>query len=171
VGVVSLFGVDRLRASIEAVVRTMMPRVDTLAYYTVALASWDDGAQLADVVPLRSDVGLPPALTRVPIRAGIPGASVKLESGATMLLGFADGDPGSPFLVNFDPIAAAGFKPREIRINTKEAGDKIRLGDAAGSVIREGDVVNIDPGNGAGVVAGTISITTPVGPTSTKVLA
>lgn len=42
-------------------------------------------------------------LSRVPIRHGLPGVSVRVVTGSRVLLGFVAGDPGQPYASLWDP--------------------------------------------------------------------
>ncbi len=123
-----MFAGDRLRAAIEAVVRAMLPRVDTLALYEARVVQFDEGAQLADVVPASAAYGLPLTLTGLPVRPGVPGARCLLPTGASVLVGFVGGDAARPYVLAFDAAASAGFRPTHVAI---DAVDLVEVGKTA----------------------------------------
>lgn len=83
---------DRLTRGLTSFVRSIVgAQLDTLALYPARVV-----AQNADgTLELKPDDPRWPGFSKVPIRLGIPGATVKLTAGR-VLLGFAGGDPQSP---------------------------------------------------------------------------
>lgn len=106
-------------------------------------------------------------LSRVPMRHGLPGVTVRVKVGARCLLGFEAGDPRRPY--------AALWEPHSI--------EQIRFGDGDAPIAREGDavtcfwppVVPITGTVGGQALVGTITITSPapgiIGSGSVKVRA
>lgn len=86
-------GTDRLKAGLEAIFRTRLdPRIDAAAcYWAKVIAQNADGT-----LELRPDSPKLPDLSKVPIRLGIPGTSVKVAAGARVVVEFADGDMTQP---------------------------------------------------------------------------
>ncbi len=92
-------------------------------------------------------------LDRVPIRSGLPGSRVTVQSGARVRLGFDGGNPSKPFAALWD----------EGLVGATDLVTEIKLGKGLGAVLREGDTISITPGNGAGVVAGVVTVTLGLG--------
>lgn len=83
---------DRLKASLDAVVQLMQRRVDYFALYPAkVLANNSDGT-----LELQPDDVRLPGLSRVPMRLGLPGVTVKVAPGSRVLLGFEAGSPSRP---------------------------------------------------------------------------
>ena len=89
---------DRLKAALAAFVRSVTSRLDYLALYPCKVLS-QNGDGTLELQPEDSRL---PGLSKVPIRIGVPGVDVKVEGGAKVLLGFAEGDPRVPFAALFD---------------------------------------------------------------------
>lgn len=83
---------DRLKASLDAVVNALTARVDYLALYPAKVVQ-DNGDNTLELKP--DDARLP-GPSRVPMRLGIPGVTVKVNAGTRVLLGFEGGNPGKP---------------------------------------------------------------------------
>lgn len=80
---------DRISASFNKLVRGIVAPTDYHALYPARVVS-----QNADgTLELQPDLSKIPPLSKVPIRTGIPGVTVKLSAGARVLLGFENGDP------------------------------------------------------------------------------
>jgi hypothetical protein len=83
---------DRLGGALEATIRYTMRGVDWHALYPAAVR-----AQAADgTLSVAPDSPALPAMTGVPIRLGIPGVRVTVDSTARCLVGFEGGDPRYP---------------------------------------------------------------------------
>ncbi len=79
--------------------RLVLPRLDPLARYPATVASQNEDGSL-DVRP--DDPRFGPGLTRVPVRHGIPGVSVRVRSGARVMLAFEGGDTSRPYVPEFE---------------------------------------------------------------------
>ena len=133
---------DRMKAAMAAVLEAMVgARLDYLARYPARVVS-QDGNRLE----LQPDDPRIPGIPGVPIRVGVPGLTLKVPSGARVLLAFEGGDPsrpvaeiwesGTPIEVKFDAEKTMSFSAKEITLSA----DKIMLGDGAfQGVARLGD--------------------------------
>jgi hypothetical protein len=83
---------DRLRRILDALLGPVRRRLDYLALYPAEVLK-DHGDNHVDVRP--DDVRMSD-LVRVPMETFLPGATVEVETGARVLLGFAGGDPAKP---------------------------------------------------------------------------
>jgi hypothetical protein len=83
---------DRLKGGLLAVVRSAFPRIDFLASYPARVVAQNADGSL-ELIP---DDARFPAVSRVPIRYGLPGVKATVAPGARVLLGFAGGDPAKP---------------------------------------------------------------------------
>jgi hypothetical protein len=115
----------------------------------------------------------------VPLRLGLPGARVRVKTGASVLLGFRNGSPAAPYAALWEYSGAYEivFKPDtdgEVRIETDGSGTvtiksesrivvespDVRLGAAPGSgVATEGDLVVI-PGTSVAAMFTAIAAAT-----------
>lgn len=130
---------DRLKAALEGLLRAVLGRrLDYLARYEAVVVR-QDGAGLLEVTP--SDQRLPP-LTRVPIRLGLPGTTVKVKAGARVILGFEAGDPRRPFADLWSPDSLDEIT---ISADTKATilAPDIKLGGANLPAARQGDLVAV----------------------------
>jgi hypothetical protein len=83
---------DRVKAGLVKLVLGLVARTDYHALYPAKVV-----AQNADLtLELQPETAKLPALSKVPIAVGIPGAKVKMAAGAQVLLGFEGGDPKRP---------------------------------------------------------------------------
>ena len=83
---------SRLLEGLERLVRRITARVDYLALYPSVVSGQDADGRL-HLVP--EDIRLS-SCRGVPIRLGIPGVTVRVATGARVLLGFEAGDPARP---------------------------------------------------------------------------
>lgn len=83
---------DKVKGGLLLVIRSMMAPTDYHALYPASVI-----AQNADkTLELRTESTKLGMLSKVRIKLGIPGATVTLEAGASVLLGFEAGDPSRP---------------------------------------------------------------------------
>lgn len=85
-------GTTGLGPVVDAVIRRALRRVDYLALYPARVVS--QSGQRLDLIP---DDPRVPSISGVPMRHGLPGASVTVPVGTRVLLGFDAGDPARPF--------------------------------------------------------------------------
>lgn len=96
--------------------------------------------------PVRSRADLPD-LSRVPVRAGIPGAKATHALGSAVVVTFLDGDPSRPAVVGFDAPDQPGWMPTLL-----EFGGPVTLG-----VARRTDAVVAGPFGGV-ITGGSVRI-------------
>jgi hypothetical protein len=134
-------GLDRLRGAVEAVVLGLVARFDYHgAYRCEVLAQNTDGT--LELKPTGKRMG---PISRVQIRSGIPGVSVKVKKGGWVLLEFEDGDPRSPIATLWD---SASLDEIKITADTKVTviAPRVLLADDSGDekpIARLGDMVEI----------------------------
>lgn len=146
---------DRLLGAMRSMVELFTARTAYHAPYEYRVIS--SSAGYCDLRPVRSAKGLPD-LSNVPMRAGVPGGGGEPLEGSTAHVAFSDGDPTRPFVCAFDGESATGWIPPVSKIN----GQEVRLGDAQGYVLRDGELVTIAgtfpaPGPGTGVFTITLA--------------
>lgn len=127
-----------LRSIIEAVVG---PRLDYLAAYPARVVN-----QLADGrVECVTDDARIGSIGPMPIRLGIPGATVKVAPGARAYVGFDGGNPKAPFLASFE---AGSLKEITITADTEVSvqAPTIKIGGGGLPGARQGDLVMIGGG-------------------------
>lgn len=111
--------VDRLLEAIRALILQIVQpyRYHGLYRYTVTAANL--AAQTATLTPHSPTM---PALAKIPLRVGIPGAFVQPDVGTVCYVSFADGDPSQPVIVAYD-----------------QTGGLVRFDDGNAKVSRVGD--------------------------------
>jgi hypothetical protein len=88
---------SRLVASLFALVRSALTRIDFLALYSAKVV-----LQNADgTLELQPDDERVPGASKVPFRYGVPGVRAKIKPGARVLLGWENGNPASPYAQTF----------------------------------------------------------------------
>ncbi len=88
---------ERTLGAFRALVRHLAP-LDCLAEYRVRVVKQNDDG----TCEVKPDDARIPALSKVPVRYGAPGESVKLKAGARALLGFEDGDESKPVVTGWE---------------------------------------------------------------------
>lgn len=86
-------GFDRLKGAITDLVRQLTGHTDYHALYPATVKGQNDDLTLE----LRPDSTKLPGFSRVLIRHGLPGVTVRVKQNARVLLGFEGGDPRQPF--------------------------------------------------------------------------
>jgi hypothetical protein len=136
--------VSRALAPFVAVINHLMRRVDYLALYEAEVISQnaDLSLELKIVDPVvQKRVG--PA-SKIPIRHGLPGYSVKVKKGARVLMGWADGNARKPYASLWESgvvedvflTSTGGIELNAARVKLTAAG--------AQPVARQGDLVTIE---------------------------
>lgn len=107
-------------------------RLDFLARYPCTVLN-DHGDMRLDLDP--DDPRIPP-LSRVRLWLGLPGCTVKVRSGARVLLGFEGGDPDKPFAELFQ---IGSVERLVVQADTVTLDAEVNLGGAIGTgVLTEG---------------------------------
>lgn len=122
-----------------ALVRAVTSQTDYHALYPARVVTQESDGTLG-LVP---EDGRIPAMTKVPLRTGIPGVLVKVKSGGRVLLGFENGDRRFPVATLWD---ASTLLELRITATTKVTIDcpNVGLGDESGAPLaRLGDAVDI----------------------------
>jgi hypothetical protein len=83
---------DRLKSSLLGVIRSAFPQIDFLARYPARVVAQNADGSL-ELIPDDARIA---AVSKVPIRYGVPGVKATVAPGARVLLGFAGGDPAKP---------------------------------------------------------------------------
>jgi len=84
------------RAALERIIRAVVGHDPLYLRNFECTVERDHGDQTLDLLPDDERVR-GTGLSRVPIRHGLPGVSVRVVTGSRVLLGFADGDPRKPY--------------------------------------------------------------------------
>ncbi len=152
---------ETVKAALAGFIEQVMGRVDRFAFYPCVVVS-----QNADgTVELKPDAPrFGAGLSRVPIRLGLPGVTVKVKQQARVMLGWEAGDPQRPFASIWE---AAGLDEITVTAQTKVTviSPLVVLGDDenAKPVARLGDVVEVLFPPGA-IVAGMVTPPPPLPP-------
>lgn len=113
---------DRAKASLFALIRAALPRIDYYAMYRGKVVRWYAAEQTVDIQP--SDPRMP-TMSHVPFRHGLPGAVVDVNTGTTVLIGWENGDPA----MDFACLWSGGESVSSLTLNA----DQIVLGGSAGA--------------------------------------
>lgn len=133
---------DRLRGSLETIIREMLPELLALHFWEYRVLSSQDGPPV--LITAQATDARVPAVVDIKLRPGADGGYATPIVGASILVGFANGDYAKPFVYALDPDTAA---------------TQVWLGDGQGRVLRSGDLVAITGVNpGTGVTSVTISL-------------
>jgi hypothetical protein len=143
--------VTDVKDSLAAFVRRVMKNTLYHAQYICTVQSQDADGNL-DLLPDDERIR-GTGLSRVPIRHGIPGVTVRVLPGSRVTLAFEAGDPSRPFAALWDPGAI----------------EEISFNDGRAPVARVGDYVTVFwPASclvtgmlGALAFTGTMTITSP----------
>ena len=173
---------DRIKSALARMVKTFAARLDYLALYPARVVSMDVGAQTVEIKPDDERV---PDLADVPLRHGLPGIEVEVESGARVLLGFEGGDPTRPFAMLWQgetlkslTIRAAGETKIECQSATIESSGDVAIQcvnsnlEARGTATVKGTMVQLGAGavgvayQGSAVQAGPYAGTVTLGSTT-----
>lgn len=84
--------------------------------YRVVLQTVQPTREWLDLQPVRVSTGMP-ALQRVSMRPGIPGARALVALGSRVLVTFADADPSRPVLVAFEAPDQEGWLPVRLELD------------------------------------------------------
>jgi hypothetical protein len=82
----------------------------------------DQEGERLSLQPVRVSTGMPD-LRRVPMRPGVSGCKAEVALGSRVLVGFADSDPGRPFVASFEDAEGDGFLPVTLELT----GAKVQL--------------------------------------------
>ena len=112
-----------IREAIGAIVRQEMGNIDYFTLYDAKIISQSADGSTVDLQP--GDPRLP-GLSKVPLRLGIPGATVQVTPGGFIRLGWDRGNPSMPY--------AALWQGGESPIKVVIKGASVYLGDESGAV-------------------------------------
>lgn len=133
---------DRIKRGLRAIIDSVVgPRLDYLAAYPARVVN-----QLADGrVECVTDDARIGSIGPMPIRLGIPGASVRVEPGARAYVSFDGGNPKAPFLASFE---AGSLKELLLTADTEVSvqAPTIKIGGGNLPAARQGDLVMIGGG-------------------------
>jgi hypothetical protein len=137
---------DVLRANLERFVRRVTQRIDYQAFYPCRVVSQNGDGTLE----LKPDLDRKlPGLSKVPIRYGIPGVTVKVNSGARVHVSYANGDPAKPFAAIWESEAL-----KEVNVTASVmahvTAPVIKLNEGTRPLARVGDsvvVATMPPGS------------------------
>lgn len=121
---------------------------DYLAQYSAELVAQNADGTLELVV----ESAKIPGLSKVPLRLGLPGCTVKLKRGCRLLVGWENGDPRRPYGALFSASDVEELRI-EASVKISVVAPEVNLGDEDGlPVARQGDIVEL-------AVPGTIAVT------------
>lgn len=158
---------DRIKAALEAFITRVMERVRYLPLLPSRVSQQDSDNTL-QVTPDDTKI---PGLTGVPIRTFVPGATIKVNQDARVLVGFEGGDPSRPVAFLFQGDAA---KLKELvlenadnaKISWKQGGNVEITAGSTKITVSKNSSVAIDAGsNDVTIDGGTIKLkggSTPV---------
>lgn len=131
---------ERMKGALARFVEQVMGRVDYLALYPCRVVSQNADGTL-ELKPNTDKMGA--GLSRVPLRLGLPGVTVKVKNQARVLLGFEAGDPQRPVATLWE---ADGLDEITVTAQTKAVvnSPNVWLGEEDGDarpVARLGDIV------------------------------
>jgi hypothetical protein len=149
---------ERLTNSFRAIVRELVPELMFRGVFEYRVVA-QSGDRL-DLTPARPGIGLP-ALAKVPVRYGFPGARATYATGASVLVAFVDGEPTRPVVIGHTAPDDAAADPSEVQLaDTSLTPYSVGTG-AIGRVVRWGDSY-LDPVSGPTVLVPGVDGTTPV---------
>ena len=93
----ALSGVDRIIASLKAIIRGELPRLTFLGVYEYAVQRVAANGSTLDASPTNTTLGLP-GLQGVTLRNGVAGTVCRPAAGSLVAIGFLNGDPTRPFV-------------------------------------------------------------------------
>ncbi len=123
---------DRLKRALAAFVRELFPSLDYMGFYEYTVVAFSVALQTAVLRAVRTN-GLPQTLINIPAR--LPGVTVDLDVGTSVLVGFDDQlQPYIAFLDKFSGTGPsftglAGAMPTDV---PPVGGGIARVGDSAG---------------------------------------
>lgn len=130
---------DGLKQFILALVRAETTRIDFLAYYPAVVKAQNSDLSLE----LEPDDKRIPAMSKVPIRFGIPAVTCKVNAGSRVLMGFAGGDPSKPVATTWEGSTIMEFK-QVVNGEIKLESSSVKLtATGAQPVGRQGDMVMV----------------------------
>ncbi len=150
---------DRFNQALVAAVRGAQDRNDLFGLYEYRVVL--QAGPRVDLQIVDPKTGMPD-LPQVVSRLGL-GAKTTFKLGASVLVSFVDGKQSRPVILHVAGETDPGWTPDSIDVDA----DEINLGDALGTVLREGDTINV------GVATGVVTIVTGQGvpPSPSKVKA
>jgi hypothetical protein len=89
---------DRIKLPLAKFIDSLTRRMDYLALYPCKVVAQNGDGSLE----LQPDDSRIPALSRVPMRLGIPGSTATVQAGARVLLTWAGGDPRLPIALAWE---------------------------------------------------------------------
>lgn len=81
-----------LKNPFAQLVKSAVPRLDWFALYRGKVLG-----QAGNTVDVQPDDARLPAMSKVPLRHGLPGVSVTVQPGTSILVGWENGDPSRPY--------------------------------------------------------------------------
>jgi len=118
---------DRIKQDLVALLRAAEPRLDYFALYRAKVLAQSSDRATLDLRP--DDVRLP-EMVGIPLKHGIPGATVEVPPGGHVMIGWDNGDPASVFCALWE----AGLTPITVTLNAAT----LELGGAAVDYVTKG---------------------------------
>lgn len=144
---------DAVKRSLLEIIDSRLSRTDYHAHYPARV----EGQNADGSLELKPDDTKLPGMGNVPIRLGVPGITVKVKTGARVLVGFEGGDPKAPIATLWGLAEVAeflGVATTSMKLDTPD----LTLGTAGAlPVARQGEMVMV------GSPTMTVSFVTPAG--------
>lgn len=147
---------DRMKGSLESLVRTWMDRTDYHALYACKVAGQNADGTLALIPDSKKFSGL----DRIPLRLGVPGVTVKVAPGSRVLLGFENGSPSHPVAtlwevssmteLHITSTAKVVVNAPEIDLGSETPSDSVVLGSRLASSFNTHTHLSASPGSPTG---------------------
>lgn len=129
---------DRVKGGLLRIIMGVVGRTDFHALYPSKVVTQNTDGTLE----LQPDSAKLKPISKVPIRLGLPGVTVKVAAGARVLLGFEQGDPSRPRALLWEADSMTELVITAATKVTVNAPD-VRLGDGTGTVVRYGDSITV----------------------------
>lgn len=127
--------VDRLKASLFALFRSAVPRLDYYAKYDAQVVKWNRNDQTADVVPSDAKV---PSMSSIPFKHGAAGETLDVTPGTRVLVGWENGDPARPFAATWsggEHVVKRVMNADEIILGGETGAEPAVLGDVLRAIL------------------------------------
>ena len=135
--------VDRFkRGLVDLINAIVQPKIDYLAMYPCKVVGQNADLRL-ECIPDNTKLG--PSIGPLPMRLGIPGATVKVKAGSRVLVGFENGDPRKPYAALWDTAALDELDLAAATAFKVTAGN-VTLSPGGLPAARQGDMVGVGGG-------------------------
>lgn len=122
---------DRIKDSLTAFVKSVFSSLDFYAFYRAKVVSQSSDNLKLDLQP--DDARFAGGLSGIPLRLGIPGATVTVTPGAYVFVGWDGGDPQKPFCMLWEDgasVTALTFKATTVNVGDSAGVQPAVLGNS-----------------------------------------